>query len=466
MAQDISNLKCVHFIGVGGVGMSSIALVAHARGMQVSGSDLRGSSYVEKLRAKGIAAYVGHAAENVPADCDAVVVSTAIPEKNPELAEARRRGLPVLHRAQMLAALGEGKKTLACAGTHGKTTTSSMLATMVDRMGLEPSFLIGGTVDGYNTNGRWGAGEYYVVEADESDGSFVELAPHVALVTNIEPDHMDHFADLDEIFEIFARFMALVPEDGAVVACAEDAEVLRLAAASGKRVVTYGEAALCPNADVQFVDGEGAAFTVVFPGGFSAQMALANNPGRHNKLNACGILAVAWALGLPADEAAAALNTFSGVRRRFDFVAEVGGVRIIDDYGHHPTELAATIQAARSLGQFKKIHVLFQPHRYTRTEALAREFGACFDAADHVTMMDVYSAGEAPIPGINGKTLVNEILAHNPRAQVSWMPHTPEVIPYLCSKLEPGTLLMTMGAGDITAIGPQLAEALGGAPNE
>ena len=285
----------IHFIGIGGVGMSGIALVAHQRGLSVTGSDMKESRMVLQLREAGIAVHVGHDAANLADDVDTVVISTAIPEKNPELAAARQRGLDIWHRSHMLAYLGEGKKTLACAGTHGKTTTSSMLATAVDGMGLDPSFLIGGTVQAYGTNAKNGAGEYYIVEADESDGSFVHLSPYAALITNVEADHLDHYGTLEAIEEAFADFLRLLPEEGAAVVCADDPRLERIAASAGKRTVTYGEQGN-PRAQATFQitgrAGIGSAFTVRFPDGTSVDAAITRSPGRHNVLNATGVLTV------------------------------------------------------------------------------------------------------------------------------------------------------------------------------
>ena len=454
-------VKKLHFIGIGGVGMSGIALVAAQRGYRVSGSDMKESRNTKQLVQAGVEVFIGHDAANLPADADIVVVSSAIPEKNPELACAREAGIQVWHRSQMLAELGRGKKTLACAGTHGKTTSSSMLACTIDRMGLNPSFLIGGTIDGYGTNAASGNGDYYIVEADESDGSFVHLFPHVALVTNVEPDHLDHYGTLDAIYEAFGDFLGLIPADGAAVVCAEDARLVELARKSAPRAIAYGPAG-CAGADAFYTvtgrAGIGHTFTVEFPDGSHVDAAITRNPGVHNVSNATGVLCVVWALGLDVEVAAAALETFSGVRRRFDLVGEACGVTIVDDYAHHPTEIKATLAAAREL-DFSHVHVLFQPHRYSRTVSLAPMFGEAFEDADSVTIMDVYPAGEAPVPGVNGKTVVDAMLDADPRQQVAWMPHRREVVPYLGEKLADGDLVITMGAGDVTSIGPDLLAA-------
>lgn len=457
-------IKQVHFIGVGGVGMSGIARVAHDQGMQVSGSDIKESRYTKQLREAGITVFIGQKAENIPEGDPVVVISTAILENNPELIEARRRGLEIWHRAQMLAHLGVGLDTLAVAGTHGKTTTSSMLASALDALGADPTFLIGGIVRAYGTNAHSGTGDHYVVEADESDKSFTYLSPKAVLVTNIEADHLDHYKDLDEIYDKFHDFMGLVPEDGVIVACGDEPHVVEIARSEGRRMYTYGFNEGC---DVRITSyephGIGSRYTAVMPDGTQVEGAIKQNPGRHNVLNATGVVTLLWALGFDAAKVAQALSVFAGVRRRFDLVGEVGGVTVVDDYAHHPTEIAATISAAAGLG-YKHVHVLFQPHRYSRaplfTQVLHDEFGAAFDKADSVTFMDVYPAGEAPVPGVSGKTFLNVVLEHEGHPQADFVAHRVDVVPHLMDKLQPGDLVITMGAGDVTAMGPQIIDAL------
>lgn len=457
-------IKQVHFIGVGGVGMSGIARVAHDQGMQVSGSDIKESRYTKQLREAGITVFIGQKAENIPEGDPVVVISTAILENNPELIEARRRGLEIWHRAQMLAHLGVGLDTLAVAGTHGKTTTSSMLASALDALGAAPTFLIGGIVRAYGTNAHSGTGDHYVVEADESDKSFTYLSPKAVLVTNIEADHLDHYKDLDEIYDKFHDFMGLVPEDGVIVACGEEPHVVEIARSEGRRMYTYGFNEGC---DVRITSyephGVGSRYTAVMPDGTQVEGTIKQNPGRHNVLNATGVITLLWALGFDAAKVAQALSGFAGVRRRFDLVGEVGGVTVVDDYAHHPTEIAATISAAAGLG-YKHVHVLFQPHRYSRaplfTQVLHDEFGAAFDKADSVTFMDVYPAGEAPVPGVSGKTFLNVVLEHEGHPQADFVAHRVDVVPHLMDKLQPGDLVITMGAGDVTAMGPQIIDAL------
>ncbi|MDO4400942.1 MAG: UDP-N-acetylmuramate--L-alanine ligase [Coriobacteriia bacterium] len=463
MAQD--EIKRVHFIGIGGVGMSGIALVANDQGMEVSGSDLRASRYTDQLSEAGVTVHIGHDAANIPEGDDVVVVvSTAILDNNPEYREAQRRGLQIWHRAQMLARLGVGKRTLAVAGTHGKTTSSSMLASMLDAMGLEPSFLIGGMVRAYGTNAHSGAGDYYVVEADESDKSFTYLDPYVVMCTNIEADHLDHYSGLDEIRAKFAEFMGQVPEDGCLVVCGDEPELMEVAAGVDRRTVSYGFGEGC---DVRVVAyepvGVGSDFTLEFPDGSRVDGHVRQNPGVHNVLNAAGVIAVAWVLGLSAAEAADALAGFAGVSRRFDLVGEADGVTIVDDYAHHPTEIAATLKAAAGL-DFKRVQVVFQPHRYSRvglfTEVLRDDFAVAFDAADTLTFMDVYPAGEMPIPGVSGKTFLDVVLANENHPTAYYEPRRLELVPHLLERVEPGDLVVTMGAGDVTAVGPELLSAL------
>ena len=457
-------IKQVHFIGVGGVGMSGIARVAHDQGMQVSGSDIKDSRYTKQLREAGITVFIGQKAENIPEGNPVIVISTAILENNPELIEARRRGLEIWHRAQMLAHLGVGLDTLAVAGTHGKTTTSSMLTSALDALGADPTFLIGGIVRAYGTNAHSGTGDHYVVEADESDKSFTYLSPKAVLVTNIEADHLDHYKDLDEIYDKFHDFMGLVPEDGVIVACGEEPHVVEIARSEGRRMYTYGFSEGCDARITSYEPhGIGSRYTAVMPDGTQVEGTIKQNPGRHNVLNATGVVTLLWALGFDAAKVAQALSGFAGVRRRFDLVGEVGGVTVVDNYAHHPTEIAATISAAAGLG-YKHVHVLFQPHRYSRaplfTQVLHDEFGAAFDKADSVTFMDVYPAGEAPVPGVSGKTFLNVVLEHEGHPQADFVAHRVDVVPHLMDKLQPGDLVITMGAGDVTAMGPQIIDAL------
>ena len=462
MAQETNArpFERVHFIGIGGAGMSGIALVLHQRGFHVTGSDLKASKYTRALVKEGIEVFVGHHARTIDeVKPDVVVISTAIPQSNPELVRAHELGIEVWHRAKMLSFLSGDAITIACAGTHGKTTTSSLAATMLERMNLKPTFLIGGIIDGYETNGNSGEGPYFVAEADESDGSFLNLDPNVVIVTNIEADHLDHYGSLEAIEKTFVQFMGSVPEDGRVIVCGENPHVPELARSCGRPVLTYGfgegnDVVCTPK------EGEGVnAFSVRLPDGHEYNLHLDHNPGLHNCLNATAVLTLAYVLGLPCDEAAQAISSFAGVHRRFELVGEVDGVRVIDDYGHHPTEIAATLAAAKSLG-FKRVRVAFQPHRYSRTESLAAEFGPAFDNADELVVLNVFAAGEVPIPGVSGKTVSNAVLAHRPDAQASYMPDRHTVVDHMVKTARPGDLIITMGAGDVTLLGPAIVEGL------
>ncbi len=462
MAQDaaVPSFESAHFIGIGGAGMSGIALVLHERGYTVTGSDLKASRYVRELEEAGIEVTIGHAAPTIDAvRPDVVVISSAIPETNPELIRARELGIDVWPRAKMLSALSRGT-TIAVAGTHGKTTTSSMVATMLDKMGLDPSFLVGGIVEGYDTNGRNGQGDYFVCEADESDGSFLFLNPNVAMVTNIEADHLDHYGSLEQIEKTFCTFMSYVGESGCIVVCGDEPHLVELATSTGRRVVTYGFSEGCDYRLTRAERGEGISSVVdVSSKDACVTVTIAHNPGRHNMLNACGSIAIAGVLGLDLAEAAAALSQFEGARRRFTLVGEVGDITVVDDYGHHPTEVKNTLAAARDLG-FERVVVLFQPHRYSRTQALAEEFGGAFGNADVLRVMDVFSAGEMPIPGVSGKTIADAVKATGDVADVAFIKGRRSVLGQLEKVLKPGDLLITMGAGDITSVGPQLIERL------
>ncbi len=464
------NIHSVHFIGIGGVGMSGIAQVAHDQGMVVTGSDMKESRYTKQLRDNGIEVHIGQRPENIPGTGrddgpDVVVVTTAVLDNNPELIAARERGLKVWHRAQMLAYLGVGLETLAVAGTHGKTTTSSMLASVLDAMDDSPTFLIGGIVRAYGTNAHSGTGRHYVVEADESDKSFTYLSPRAVLITNVEADHLDHYRDLTEIREKFKTFIGSVPADGGfAIVCGEDPKLVELARATGREVLTYG---FSDDFDITITaykpHGIGSDFSVRFPDGTTVDSCVPQNPGRHNVLNATGVFGMIWRLGLSVADAASAMRSFGGVKRRFDLVGEADGVTVVDDYAHHPTEIKATITAAAGLG-YQHVHVLFQPHRYSRaplfTEVLHDEFGSAFDSADTVTFMDVYSAGEAPVPGVSGKTFLNVLLDHEGHPACEYVPHRIDTVPALLAKVQPGDLVITMGAGDVTAVGPELVDAL------
>ena len=451
-----------HFICIGGAGMSGIALVLHERGCTVTGSDLKASRYVRELEEAGVDVHIGHDAATIDeTNPDVVVTSSAIPETNPEVIRARELGIEVWPRAKMLAALGSGFSEVAVAGTHGKTTTSSMIASMLDHLGADPSFLIGGIVEEYATNGRDGKGGYFVCEADESDGSFLYLTPSIAVVTNVEADHLDHYGSIENVERAFEKFMALVGDKGCVVVCGDDERALNVAQRCGARFVTYGISSACDYVCAPASAGPGlrTSCTVTTPSGASVEVVLSANPGVHNLVNATAALAVADILEFDVKQAAQALSAFRGAHRRFTHVGDIAGITVVDDYGHHPTEIAATLKAAAQL-DFSRVVECFQPHRYSRTQMLAQEFGTAFDDADILFVMDVFSAGEMPIPGVSGRTVASAVAQRGKVSSVRYIPNRHELIDALCDELQPGDLLITQGAGDVTAIGPQIIDAL------
>ena len=461
MANDIQRVSSAHFIGIGGAGMSGIALVLHERGCKVTGSDLKESRYVRELEKAGISVHVGHRASTIDEVAPEVVVtSSAIPETNPEVIRARELGIPVWPRAKMLSYLSVDATTVAVAGTHGKTTTSSMVATMLDHLGKDPSFLIGGIVEEYGTNGRNGKGGYFVCEADESDGSFLYLNPDVVVVTNIEADHLDHYGTLENIEKTFCKFMDLVGEKGTVIINGDNPHYVELARSTGRHVVTYGFDESCdyvcrPEDTHHKIESN---FSVATPSHGEVHVTIAANPGRHNMANATAALAVADVLGQGVDEAVRALSQFKGARRRFTHVGDIAGVTVVDDYGHHPTEVAATLAAAKDL-QFSRIVCVFQPHRYTRTKLLLDQYGSAFAKADKLIVTDVYSAGEDPIPGVSGELIAKKV-KETTGQDVTYIPHKEDLVAYLKENSRPLDLVITMGAGDIYKVGEAyLAEA-------
>jgi UDP-N-acetylmuramate--alanine ligase len=450
-------------VGIGGAGMSGLARLLLDAGVTVTGSDIGGSSVLDQLRELGATIEVGHEAGRV-AGADAVVVSSAIRDDNPEVAEAHRRDIPVLARAQLLAALMAERRGVAVAGTHGKTTTTSMLAVILEQTGADPTYVIGGDLTGSGLNARAGSGEVFVAEADESDGSFLLLHPEIAVVTNIEDDHLDFYEDLEEIESAFAVFCR---QATLVVVCADDPAAARLAERArteGIEVVTYGES---DGSDL-LVDEVAAVRN-----GGRCRLRIAGRaravetevslfvpvPGRQYLLNAAAANAVATRLGVPMDRAAAALRDFHGVRRRWDVKGRAGGASFVDDYAHHPTELAATLAAAREDGSDRVVAV-FQPHRYTRTRSLWRPLGESLAAADVVVVTDVYAAGEDPIAGVSGKLVVNALAEAAPGKRTVYLPNRPEVAAFLAGEVRDGDLVLTLGAGDITTLGEEAMELI------
>ncbi len=452
----MTSLEKLHFIGIGGAGMSGIAQVFHNLGYEVTGSDLKRSRYTRILGQCGIPVVFGHDPANL-ARPDAVVVSGAIPSHNPELKAAVERGFPVYQRAQMLAMLMDMKRGIAVAGTHGKTTTTSMIAHAMETLGLEPSYVVGGELNDVGSNARAGQGEWLVAEADESDGSLLYLQPEIAIITNVELDHHSHYASIDQVVEVFKNFVAGLPAGGALVIW--DTPLLKeIATATGARVITYGleDTADYRAAEID-VSREGTAFAMAGPEG-STEVTLSVR-GVHNVLNSLASLAVLGLVGIPAAEAAPALARFTGAARRFQIKGEAAGVTIVDDYAHHPTEIKATLEAARAAG-WQRIIGTFQPHLYSRTRYLHDDFGRVLNLCDLAVVTDVYGAREEPEPGISGKLVVDSALKWEPRASVAYIPRTRDIVPLLLKEVRPGDLVMTLGAGDIFKVGEDLLAAL------
>ncbi|GGK97958.1 UDP-N-acetylmuramate--L-alanine ligase [Streptomyces flaveus] len=447
-----------HFIGIGGAGMSGIAKILAQRGAKVAGSDAKESATAEALRALGATVHIGHAAEHLADDATCVVVSSAIRADNPELARAAELGIPVVHRSDALASLMEGLRPLAVAGTHGKTTTTSMLAVSLSELGLAPSYAIGGDLDAPGSNALHGDGEIFVAEADESDRSFHKYAPEVAIVLNVELDHHANYASMDEIYESFETFAGRIVPGGTLVISAdhEGARELTSRVSGGPRVVTYGEA---EDADVRIVsivphglksevtvllDGEELTFTV-------------SVPGRHYAGNAVAALAAGVALGVPAAELAEALGAYTGVKRRLQLKGEAAGVQVIDSYAHHPTEMTADLEAMRA-GASGRILVVFQPHLFSRTQELGREMGQALSLADASIVLDIYPAREDPIPGVTSELIVDAARAAG--AEVTPVHDKADAPAVVAGMAGPGDLVLTMGAGDVTDLGPRILDRL------
>ncbi|MGA2288379.1 UDP-N-acetylmuramate--L-alanine ligase [Bradyrhizobium sp.] len=444
----------IHFVGIGGIGMSGIAEVLFNLGYTVQGSDAAEGANVNRLRDKGIAINVGHRAENV-AGADVLVVSTAIKRDNPELMAARAQRIPVVRRAEMLAELMRLKSCVAIAGTHGKTTTTSMVAALLDAGGLDPTVINGGIINAYGTNARLGAGEWMVVEADESDGTFLKLPADIAIVTNVDPEHLDHFKTFDAVQDAFREFVENVPFYGFAVMCIDHPVVQSLVGKiEDRRIITYGEN---PQADARLIDlhpiGGGSNFKVAFRDRKTdvaheiAELVLPM-PGRHNALNATAAIAVARELGLADETIRKALAGFGGVRRRFTRTGEWNGVTVIDDYGHHPVEIAAVLKAARESSDGKIIAVV-QPHRFTRLQSLFEEFCTCFNDADTVVVAEVYPAGEAPIAGIDRDHFVLGLRAHGHR-EVIPLRNSADLAGVVHGIAARGDTVVCLGAGNIT----------------
>ncbi|MFD7238934.1 UDP-N-acetylmuramate--L-alanine ligase [Streptomyces syringium] len=453
-----------HFIGIGGAGMSGIAKILTQRGARVAGSDAKDSATAEALRDLGATVHIGHAAGHLAEDATCVVVSSAIRADNPELAAAAERGIPVVHRSDALAGLMEGLRPIAVAGTHGKTTTTSMLAVSLDALGLDPSYAIGGDLDAPGSNARHGAGEIFVAEADESDRSFHKYAPEVAIILNVELDHHANYASMDEIYESFETFVGRLRPGGTLVIAADQAgarelteRLARNSAREDIQVVTYGEA---EDADVRVlkVNPRGLTSEVTVVMGGKVLTFAVSVPGRHYAHNAVAALAAGVALGLPLHNLASALGKYTGVKRRLQLKGEAKGVQVIDSYAHHPTEMTADLEAIRGAATDARLLVVFQPHLFSRTQELGTEMGQALALADASVVLDIYPAREEPIPGVTSAVIIDAARAAG--ADVRAEHDMAAVADVIAGMAEPGDLVLTMGAGDVTDLGPKILARL------
>jgi UDP-N-acetylmuramate--alanine ligase len=451
--------KKIHFVGIGGIGMSGIAELLLNLGYTVSGSDLQTSAITDNLRALGGIIHQGHKAENI-GDADVVVTSSAIAKDNPEVLAARERRIPVVQRAEMLAELMRLKKFgIAIAGSHGKTTTTSMAAWLLSQARLDPTIVIGGRVDSLGGNAHLGEGEFLVAEADESDGSFLKLSPVLEVVTNIDMEHLDYYRDLDHIKETFLQFIAKIPFYGAAILCLDDRNIAAILPMIERRVITYG---LTPQADyrgenLRFVDGR--IFADVYRGEHFLGAIDVAPPGRHNIYNALAAVALGEELAIPFEIISQALRTFPGVQRRMQKKGEIAGITVVDDYGHHPTEIRATLAAIKNAWPNKRLVTLFQPHRYSRTQALAEEFHTAFQRADLLVMTEIYAASEAPIAGVSGANLCAEIKRRGQK-QAHFIERAEDMAAGVRAMVQKDDLVLTLGAGNIFKVGEELLELL------
>src|SRR5271169_5088038 len=458
-----AKIQRVHFVGIGGIGMSGIAEVLLNLGYKISGSDLKPSLVTDRLATLGATVFAGHRAENVTG-AEVVVISSAVTRDNPEVAEAHRCHIPVIQRAEMLAELMRLKYGIAVAGMHGKTTTTSMIAAVLAAGGLDPTVVVGGRVDAMGSNARLGKSHYLVAEADESDRSFLKLSPILAVVTNIDREHMDCYRDMADVEHAFVEFMDRVPFYGMTVACNDDDRLRALLPQLRRRVMTYGSR---PDSDFRVSDSQTphvgghdratSRFRVEYREQPLGEFHL-HVPGRHNVLNATAAIAVGVGLDVAADAIRRGLAEFRGVDRRFQLRGRAGEISVIDDYGHHPTEIRATLAAARQCG-YKRVHVVFQPHRYTRTQDLADEFATAFGDADSLFVLDIYAASEPPIEGVTGERLARHIasLGKRPATHAASFEQAIEMV---TAAARPGDMILTMGAGSVSQLGPQILQRL------
>ena len=462
--MELGELGRVHFVGIGGAGMSGIARIMLTAGLEVSGCDARDSRAVAALRARGAVVDVGHDVAHIE-HCDTVVVSSAIRPDNPELVEAGRLGRPVLPRAAALAAVMAGRRGIAVAGTHGKTTTTSMLTVALQACGRDPSYAIGGDLNEPGSNAHMGTGEFFVAEADESDRSFLLLSPEIAIVTNVEADHLDNYGSADAVHDVFRQFVGRVDPAGALVVGADDDGALGLAAVgqdAGLRVITFG---LVEHADVRVdelrLEGGLPRFEIVAGGRRLGPVSL-QVPGAYNAVNAAGALAAGLQIGLPFSDMVRGIEEFTGARRRFEFKGIARGVRVFDDYAHHPTELRELIKAAREVTGGGRLVTVFQPHLYSRTATFADAFAEALSASDMAVVMEVYAAREDPVPGVTGALIADQVAL--PPAQVVFEPSWTAVPAVIAGLVRPADVVLTVGAGDVTLLGPEILAAIDDSP--
>jgi len=446
----------IHFIGIGGAGMSGIAKVLLDLGYKISGSDLNMSDTTKRLQENGALVYSGHKADNVVEGVDTVVVSTAIPEENEEVKKAAKLNIPVIQRAEMLARLMQNQKAICIAGAHGKTTTTSMIALVLEKNNFDPTVVVGGELNDIGGNAKLGRGDYLVAEADESDGSFLKLLPWSTVITNIEDDHLDHYGSLENIIQAFNDFVDLGGPTGFSVLCVDNPYVKELAKHVPGKLITYGlkESADYIARDIAY-EGLVTKAKIYYQENFIGELEL-NVPGKHNISNALAAICVGCEFGIENSEILKALKSFQGVQRRFQMIGKVNNIQIVDDYAHHPTEIKATLQAARS-SHNGRIIAIFQPHRYTRTKFLAKEFGQSFTLADKLILDEVYSAGEKQITGVTTQNIVDNLPAET---DVTYLKEHKDIIKYLASIVKPGDLVLTLGAGSIWRVGVDLVDIL------
>jgi UDP-N-acetylmuramate--alanine ligase len=451
--------RVLHFVGIGGVGMSGIAEVLHNLGYEVTGSDAKESETTARLRKLGIRVFIGHHAGNIDS-AHVVVISSAVPSENPETAEAKRLCIPVIRRAEMLAELGRLKYGILVAGAHGKTTTTSLVATILGEGELDPTVVIGGKLNAIGSNAKLGQGDYIVAEADESDGSFLKLNPTIAVITNIDREHMEFFQSMEVLKRAFLSFINKIPFYGIAVVCIENAYIRELLPGIERKVVTYG---LSEQADIYARDithdGTRMIFEPVFRGKSLGTFTVPI-PGKHNVLNSLAAVAVALELQIPVETIRRALGGFSGIHRRFESKGEARGVRVFDDYGHHPSEIQATLKAARECFPQGRLMVVFQPHRYTRTADLMDEFASSFGDVDRLFLMDIYAAGEKPIEGVTAERLLQRMREKAGDKDIRYCPDRKELVDDMLAELHEGDVVLTLGAGDVYRIGEEVVRSL------